>query len=154
MRAFLRAILSDRARPWLAVVLVLGLGVLGKQTADFAVESEGGARRCFADPTLCGGELVVLSVWTVLDTQADGFRVTRLGHVLQVDGSSEGLAIGGRISLKGQFNAEGTRLFELERLTHPLWGLKRNFSLLGAIGMFVWLLASVRLETGGLVCRG
>ncbi len=154
MRAFERAIFGDRARPWVALGLLLVLGVLGKQTADYAVEREGSARRCFADPSICGGEEVALSVWRVLDTRPGGFRVTRLGHVLQVDGPAEGLTAGGRISVKGRFNPEGSRLLELKRVTHPLWGVKRNFSLIGAIWVFCWLLASIRWGSGGLVCRG
>ena len=147
-------IVGDRVRPWLALGLLLVLGFLGKQTADYAVETEGSARRCFTDSSICGGEEVVLSVWRVLDTQPDGFRVTRLGHVLEVKGPSQGLSEGSRVSVRGRFNPEGSRLVELERVNHPLWGLKRNFSLLGAIGVFCWLLSSIRLGVGGLVCRG
>ena len=147
-------IFGDRVRPWLALGLLLVMALLGKQTAEHAVQREGSARRCFADPSICGGEEIVLSVWRVLDTQADGFRVTRLGHVLQVEGAPQGLRSGGRISLRGQFNPDGSRLLELERVSHPLWRVKRNFSFVGVLGVFGWLLSSIRLGRGGLECRG
>jgi hypothetical protein len=154
MRAFGRALFNDRARPWVAMGLLLVIAILGHETAEYAVEREGGARRCFVDPSICADEELVLSLWHVLDTQSDGYRVSRLGHVLSVQGSPEGLLPGGRVSLRGHFDGTGTRLIEQERMAHPLWRLKRNFSIVGALGVFFWLLSSVRLGAGGLLCRG
>lgn len=153
MKALGQALFEDRARPWVALAVLIVLSVLGHQTAQYTVREEGGARRCFEDPTVCANEEVVLSVWHVVDSQSEEYRVSRLGHVLRIQGSPEGLEPGGRVSVRGRFDSAGARLIEQERVSHPLWKVKRNFSILGALGVFCWLLARIRVVAGGLVCR-
>lgn len=153
-RTFLRLACGDRARPWLALLAAGWLLVMGQRYASFSTQNAVGYEACVAAPGSCGERDLLMSLWTVIEVEDEGYVIRKVGEPVPVAGDPAGLSPGDRVSVVGHYDEARSVVVEVERLVHRLRRVKEILSVAGLLAVLIMLPAVYTLRGWRVVRRG
>ena len=132
----------------LCLSALVGLGQYFSEMIDALPHT---TRKCLEAPKTCDGVDFGVSVYVVHSIEgAQNYTIARSGQILSVVGDSAVLDVGQRISVRGTFRAEPTRLEAAHYAVHHFRLLKELYGILTLVAVAWWLWKDWRLGAEGL----